>query len=147
MLGLMGGKLGIPRARGKEWLFPCLGTANVTTRRWTKYQCIYPYTWASLVAQWYKNPPAIQEMWVQSLGQEVPLEEGTTTHSSILGWRIPMDRGSWWATVHRVAKKSDKTEVTEHSHLHIPHLDLLSLKFFILMWIACVHIINLIFSC
>ena len=69
------------------------------------------------------------------------------THSSILGWRIPMDRGSWWATVHRVAKKSDKTEVTEHSRVHIPNLALLSLKFFILLWIACVHIINLIFSC
>ena len=147
MGGLEGLKLGIPRARGKGWLFPCLGTTNVTTRRWTKYQCIYPYTWASLVAQWYKNPPAIQEMWVQSLGQEVPLEEGMTTHSSILGWRIPMDRGSWWATVHRVAKKSDKTEVTEHSRVHIPNLALLSLKLFILMWIACVHIINLIFSC
>ena len=38
------------------------------------------------------------------------------THSSILAWRIPMDRGSWWATVHRVAKKSDMTEMTEQAH-------------------------------
>ena len=36
-----------------------------------------------------KNLPAIQEMWVQSLGQEDPLEEGMATHSSILAWRIP----------------------------------------------------------
>ena len=44
-----------------------------------------------------KNLPAIQETWVQSLGQEDPLEEGMAAHSSILAWRIPMDRGTWWA--------------------------------------------------
>ena len=37
-------------------------------------------------------------------GQEDPLEEGVATHSSILAWRIPTDRGAWWATVHGVAK-------------------------------------------
>ena len=36
-----------------------------------------------------KNPPAVQEIWVRSLGQEVPLEEETATHSSILAWGIP----------------------------------------------------------
>ena len=36
-----------------------------------------------------KNPPAMQETWVQSLGQEAPLEEGMATHFSILAWRIP----------------------------------------------------------
>ena len=41
---------------------------------------------------------------VGSLGQEDSLEEGRATHSSILAWRIPMDRGAWWATVHRVSK-------------------------------------------
>ena len=41
-----------------------------------------------------------REMWVQSLGQEEPLEEGMATHSSILAWRIPMNRGDKWATVH-----------------------------------------------
>ena len=46
----------------------------------------------------------MQEMEVRSLGQEEPLEEGTATHSSILAWRMPMDRGAWRATVHRVAK-------------------------------------------
>ena len=47
-----------------------------------------------------KNPPAMQETWVRSLGQEDPLEEGMATRSSILAWRIPMDREAWWATVH-----------------------------------------------
>ena len=50
----------------------------------------YPlqYSWASLVAQLVKNPPAIRETWVQSLGWEDPLEKGKATHSSILAWRI-----------------------------------------------------------
>ena len=43
----------------------------------------------SQVAQWVKNQPAMQEMQVQSLGQEDPLEEGMATQSSILAWRIP----------------------------------------------------------
>ena len=59
---------------------------------------------ASLVAQMVKNPPAMQETWVQSLGWEDPLEEGMATHSSSLAWRIPRDRGIWWATVHGVSK-------------------------------------------
>ena len=51
----------------------------------------YPlqYSWASLVAQLVKNPPAMWETWVQSLGWEDALEKGTATHSSILAWRIP----------------------------------------------------------
>ena len=59
---------------------------------------------ASLVAQMVKNPPAMWETWVQSLGWEDPLEEDMATHSSILAWRIPMDRGTWWATIHGVTK-------------------------------------------
>ena len=51
-----------------------------------------------------KNLPVIQETWVRSLGWEDPLEKGMTTHSSILAWRIPMDRGAWQAMVHGVAK-------------------------------------------
>ena len=45
-------------------------------------------SWASLVAQLAKNPPAMWETWVQSLGWEDPLEKGKATHSSILAWRI-----------------------------------------------------------
>ena len=56
--------------------------------------------WASLLAQLVKNPSAVWETWVQYLGWEDPLRKGMATHSSILAWRNPMDRGSWWATVH-----------------------------------------------
>ena len=44
---------------------------------------------ASLVAQMVKNPPAMRETWVRSLGQEDLLEKGMATHFSILAWRIP----------------------------------------------------------
>ena len=47
------------------------------------------YSWASLVAQLVRNPPAVWETWVPSLGEEDPLEEGMATHSSTLAWRIP----------------------------------------------------------
>ena len=59
----------------------------------------YPlsYSWASLVTQMVKNLPAMWETWVRSLGWEDPLEEGMAIPSSILAWRIPMDRGAWWA--------------------------------------------------
>ena len=61
----------------------------------------YPlqYSWVSLVAQTVKNLPTMQETWVKSLRWEDSLEEGMATHSSILAWRIPTDRGAWWATV------------------------------------------------
>ena len=64
----------------------------------------FPYSWASLVAQTVKNPPAMQETRVRSLGWKDPLDEGMATHSSILAWRIPMDGGTWWAMVHGVTK-------------------------------------------
>ena len=51
-----------------------------------------------------KNSPAMKVTWVESLGWEDLLEEVVATHSSILPWRIPMDRGAWWATVHGVTK-------------------------------------------
>ena len=54
------------------------------------YTLIYTHTYtASLVAQTVKNPPAMQETWVQSLGQEDPPEKEMATHSSVLVWRIP----------------------------------------------------------
>ena len=52
-------------------------------------------SWVSLVTQTVNNPPAMWETWVRSLSWEDPLEEGMATHSSILAWRIPMDRGSY----------------------------------------------------
>ena len=57
-----------------------------------------------LVAETVQNLPAVLETWVLSLGWDDPLEEGVATHSSILAWRIPIDRKAWRATVHRVAK-------------------------------------------
>ena len=55
-----------------------------------------------------KNPPAMWEIWVQSLGWEDALEEGMATHCSIAAWRNPMDRGAWQATVHGVAKSQTR---------------------------------------
>ena len=50
-----------------------------------------------------KNPLAMWETWVRSLGWEDPLEEDLATYSSVLAWRIPVDRGAWQATVPRVS--------------------------------------------
>ena len=67
-----------------------------------------------------KNPPAVQETQVQSLGWEDPLEEGMTTHSSILACRILMDRRAWWATVHRMAKsRTQQKQLNTHKHERI----------------------------
>ena len=59
----------------------------------------YPlqYSWASLVAQMIRNPPAVWEAWVRALGREDPLEEGMATHSSTFAWRLPWNRGARWA--------------------------------------------------
>ena len=65
----------------------------------------------SSVAQTVKNLPAMREIQVQSLGQEDPLEEGMATHSIILAWRIPMDRGVWQATIYGVAKSQTQLHV------------------------------------
>ena len=59
--------------------------------------------WAFLVAQLVKNPPAMRETWVRSLGWDDPLEEGMATHSSILAWRI-LGYSPWGC------KESDMTE-------------------------------------
>ena len=59
---------------------------------------------AYLVAQMVKTLPAMQETWVQSLGQKDPLEKGMATHSSILAWRIPCTEEPDGAAVHRVAQ-------------------------------------------
>ena len=71
------------------------------------------YSWASLMAQMVKNLPAVRGTRV-SLGWEDPTEEGTATHSSILAWKIPMDRRAWRATVHAVARVR-LDWVTKHS--------------------------------
>ena len=72
------------------------------------------YSWVFLVAQMVKNPPAMRETCVWSLGWEDPLEEGMAIHSSTLAWRIPMDRGAWWATVHGVTRSMTEWLSTAH---------------------------------
>jgi len=67
------------------------------------------------MAQMVKNLAAMQETWVQSLGQEDPLEKGMTTHSSILAWRIPWtEEPGRLHTVHGVEKSQ-----TQQSNIHI----------------------------
>ena len=70
----------------------------------------YPlqYSWAFLMTQLVKNPPAVWKTWVQSLGWEDPLEESMAAQSSILAWRIPMDRGALQVAVY--VAESDMTE-------------------------------------
>ena len=64
-----------------------------------------------------KNPPAMQETWVLSLGWDDPLEEEMATHSSILAWRISTDRGARQATVHTVAKSQTQLkQLSMHAH-------------------------------
>ena len=58
----------------------------------------------SLMAQLVKNPPAMRETWVRSLGWDDPLEEGMATQSSILAWNISMDRETFQAAVRGVAR-------------------------------------------
>ena len=72
------------------------------------YIYIYIYSWASLVAQLVKNPPAMWETWVRSVGWEDPLEKGKATHSSVLAWRIP------WTVyiVHGVAESQTQLTFT-----------------------------------
>ena len=65
--------------------------------------------WASLVAQLVKNPPAMQETWVQFLGREDPLEKGKATHSSILAGEFHRLCSPWGH------KESDTTERLSHS--------------------------------
>ena len=72
----------------------------------------YPlqYSWAFLVAQLVKNPPAVQKTWVLSLGWEDPLDKGIIIHSSILAWRIP------WTVCRWGCKELDMTEWLSLTH-------------------------------
>ena len=81
----------------------CLSTwylvSHLKRAEWILFKLTYHISWASLVAQLVKNPPEMQETSIGFLGCKDPLEKGMATHSSILAWRIPMDRGAWQTTV------------------------------------------------
>ena len=64
------------------------------------------------MAQIVENLPAMQETGVRSLGQEDPLQKGVATHSSIVAWRNPTDRGAWSATVHGVTESDTNERLT-----------------------------------
>ena len=61
----------------------------------------------------------MQEAWGQSLGWEDPVEEGMATHSSILVWRITIDRGAWWATVHGIVESYTTERLSTHIFINI----------------------------
>ena len=84
--------------RSSSWALT-LWTSGLQITSRCPLQCF----WASLVAQPVKNPPAMRETWVPSLGWEDPLEKGKATHSSILAWRIP-----WTVIVHGVTKSQTR---------------------------------------
>ena len=73
---------------------------NFTLKQLTSTPC----HWASLVAQTVKNLLAMRETWVPSLGWGDPQEDGIANHSTILAWRIFMNRGAWRAIVHAIKK-------------------------------------------
>ena len=70
-----------------------------------------------------KNPPAMWETWVQSLGQEDPLEKGMATHSNTLAWRILWNRGAWQATIFGVAELDATELLTLTLHIQYKILD------------------------
>ena len=90
-------------------------TGNIFSKDAASSDNIQPHIYCppSFSGSVVKNPPVMQETWVPSLGQEDPLEEEMSTHSSILACKIPWtEEPDRLRTVHRVTKESDMTEVT-----------------------------------
>ena len=69
------------------------------------------------MTQMVKDLPAMRETWVRSLGWDDPLEEGMAVHSSVLAWRIPMDRGAWQAADHGVAESNTTEPLNTAQHM------------------------------
>ena len=93
----------LPMGRGAWRAIVHRVTQSGTRLKWfSMHTCT---CWASLVAQLVKDPPAMQETWVQPLGWEDPLEKQKATHSSILTWRVSWTIYSQWG-----CKESDMTE-------------------------------------
>ena len=101
------------------WKRPVHSTLNSFLILWHRHTHTHTHILDFSSGSTVKNPSAKQETWVQSLGREDPLEEGIATHSSVLAWRIPMDKGAWWARVHGVAKSQTQMKwLTMHVHTH-----------------------------
>ena len=101
------------------WLMQCLEPLSYSSVCKQIFFSVMPSVFANrhpyLVVQTVKNLPAMWESWIWSLGWGDSVEKGMATHSSILAWRIPMDRGVWQATVHGATK--NKTWLRElHTH-------------------------------
>ena len=98
--------------QGRAWLY----RAQEALRMAYLEDCgSYTAIWASQVAQQWRLRLPTQESWAGSiLGSGNPLEKEMATHFSILAWKNLMGRGTWQATVHRVAKESGKTERKHH---------------------------------
>ena len=71
----------------------------------------------SQMAHLVRNPPAMWETWVWSLGRENLLEKGMATHSSILAWRIPWTVEVWWATVHGITKSQTQLSLEQSGQM------------------------------
>ena len=80
-------------------------------------------SWASMVAQSVKNPPAMWETWVGSMDWEESPVEGMAIHSSILACRIPMDTAASWAAVHGVAKSQTQLRPPQHMFSFVPDIE------------------------
>ena len=91
---------------------------------------------ASLVAQIIKNLPGMRETWVPSLGWEDPLEKGTTTHSSILAWRIPWTVEPGWL-VRGGHKESDTTECLSLFPSSILSVQIICFFLILFWWALC----------
>jgi len=99
---------------------------------------LFPYCWiesgSPLLPWWLSGKESAcstgDVFW--SLGRKDPLEKEMATHSSILAWRIPMDRGAWWATIHGITRVRHDLETTPPPPLKA-NLVFLSLYFLVLM--------------
>ena len=101
--GLIRWDLGLTVVR-TEWLSALILQATLLCQAMSSWNCHYwGLTRAFQLTLVVKNPPAMEEMWVRSLGWEDPLQEEMATHSSILTWRIPWTEEPARATVHGVA--------------------------------------------
>ena len=94
----------------------------------------YNFLWASLVAHTVKNLPAMQGNSGSTPGSGGSLEMGLATHSSILAWRIPMDRGAWQAVQSMGSHRIRHNWETKHFHFHTLGLFCLSVLYMV-VWI------------